>query len=410
MPVSLRAPETARSTAHGRTGSGAYRAARSVAGTPAAKASSRASSYSSDASVAAHQTRRSPRFRRKWSQSPDQAGFRSPGTVFASPARRPDTEPVEEPMNTTGCDGSQNRFSRSWRSFDTGRAPSRRRSGTRSSHLPISERSSGADGTGAWSSTDEDAGRLVPDLAAPLDGTVGHEADLAEEGGGAAVVGHRVIHTLVAGGDRSGAATAVADHGAYRLTIMPNLTQEREPVPSEASVARRPWRRPAAVAGLVAGVALVAVVVVGTVMGGLSGRPIAAVSPTSSPAAAVSPAGSLSPAAISSPGPTASPTVAPPPSQSPTGSLQPGTAVARADATASNPASPGADAIRIHPGLARPRIHGGHARRWRRGSMRACRHSSSARGSRGSPLRSCGTTGAAGPAPWAARTSRAAGR
>ena len=152
MPVVLRVPSGVRSTAHGSTTAGSGRAAFSGAGTPSANADSSASSYSSGASVAAHQTRRSGMARRNWSQNADAAGLRSPGTVFWIAPTRPATDPGVEPMNSTGCDGSQNEFSRAWSSFETGRAPSRRRSGTRSSHLPTSERSIDADGAGAGSS------------------------------------------------------------------------------------------------------------------------------------------------------------------------------------------------------------------------------------------------------------------
>ena len=80
---------------------------------------------------------------------------------------------------------------RRWsRSLETGRTPSSRSSGTRSSHLPTSDRSSGADGSGAGSSTTKTPGAGVPDRPPPRDGAVGHEADLADQVGGASVVGH----------------------------------------------------------------------------------------------------------------------------------------------------------------------------------------------------------------------------
>ena len=294
MPVSLRAPDVARSTAQGRTGSGAWRAARSAAGTPAAKASSRASSYSSGASVAAHQTRRSPGLRRKWSQSPDQAGFRSPGTVFARPAIRPDTEPVDEPMNRTGCDGSQKRLRRSWRSFETGSAAVQAE--VRHAFQPLADQREikrrGRDG--GLELHHEDARRLVPDLATPLDGAVGHEADLAEEGGGAAVVGHQVDshargggRSIRLGGSRDGPWGVSSHHHA-------EPTAGARGRPSATPVARRAWTRPAAVAALVAGIALAAALVGGVVSGSLAGGP-----------AAASPTAPLQPVAIATTGPSA---------------------------------------------------------------------------------------------------------
>ena len=69
--------------------------------------------------------------------------------VFAIDYSRPETEPVEDPASSTTCEGSQNAASRRCRSRDTGRAPSSVSSGTRSSHFPMSARSSGADGRGA---------------------------------------------------------------------------------------------------------------------------------------------------------------------------------------------------------------------------------------------------------------------
>ena len=153
IPVGFRIPDGARSTAQGIAMASPGSRAFSASGTPAAKASISASSYSSGASVDAHQTWRSGRFRRKWSQNPVQAGFRSPGTVFAIEDRRPATDPAVLPMSRTVWLGSQKAPRRWRRSLDTGRVPSSRSSGTRSSHLPTSARSSGAEGSGAGSST-----------------------------------------------------------------------------------------------------------------------------------------------------------------------------------------------------------------------------------------------------------------
>ena len=156
------------------------------------------------------------------------------------------------------------------------------------------------------------------------------------------------------GGDRSGAAAAVTDHGAYRHTIMPNSSQERERGPSGAPIAHRTWRRPAAVAGLVAGVALVAVIAGGALTGGSSGRSIAAVSPTSSPSAVVSPAATLSPTATPSPaafasnGPAVSPGQASPPAPPP----QPTTGTPGPVPSASPTASPVPDPTEVTPALA----------------------------------------------------------
>ena len=57
MPCCLRAPSAFLRLAKGRTTEASYSRAATSAGTPAANASSRASSYSSGASVSAHQTR-----------------------------------------------------------------------------------------------------------------------------------------------------------------------------------------------------------------------------------------------------------------------------------------------------------------------------------------------------------------
>ena len=106
MPVSLRIPDGDRRTAHGRrlaaTPAALFTtAARSASVIPAAKASSSASSYSSSASVPAHQTRRSPGLRRKCSHRPEAAGLASPGTVLTIAATRPATEPCVLPMYRT---------------------------------------------------------------------------------------------------------------------------------------------------------------------------------------------------------------------------------------------------------------------------------------------------------------------
>jgi hypothetical protein len=62
-------------------------------------------------------------------------------------------DPADEPMNRTVCSGSQNDAIRPPSSFEVGRMPSRRRSGTRSIHLPTFVSSIGAAGIGTGSST-----------------------------------------------------------------------------------------------------------------------------------------------------------------------------------------------------------------------------------------------------------------
>jgi len=161
----------------------------------------------------------------------------------------------------------------------------------------------------------------------------------------------------VAGGDRSGSAAAVTDHGAYRLTIMPNQPPEREDGPSGAPDARRTWTRPAAVAGLVAGIALAAVLVGSVVSGGLAGGP-----------AAVSPSATMQPVAIATTGlsvgptgPFVSPAVAPslatPATEAPataatTPTSTPTTPTPGPTAAAPTPASPAADPTQVTPALA----------------------------------------------------------
>ena len=70
----------------------------------------------------------------------------------------------------------------------------------------------------------------MADRTAPLDGAVGHEADLSEQGRGASVVGHQgITRPFGLGRDTAvGVRLAPRDAGAgYRLTIMPNPPSER---------------------------------------------------------------------------------------------------------------------------------------------------------------------------------------
>ena len=66
---------------------------------------------------------------------------------------RPPMEPDVAPTYRTTWPGSQNEAMRDASAREVGRASSRRRSGTRSSHLPTRVSSSGAVTTGAGSST-----------------------------------------------------------------------------------------------------------------------------------------------------------------------------------------------------------------------------------------------------------------
>ena len=257
MPVSLRVPDTARSTAHGRTG------IRCVQRRPLRRRDARREGVQQGVLVFLGRIGRGP---------PDPQVPKVPQEVEPEPgpgglpvARDRLREPRDPPGHGArrGAD-EHDRLRRQPEAVQPQLEVLRHRPGAveaevRHALQPLADQREvqGGRRQGGRELHHEDARRLVPDLATPLDGTVGHEADLSEEGGGAAVVGHQVVHTLVAGGDRSGAATAVADHGAYRLTIMPNPSQEREPDPSGAPAARRTWTRPAAAAGLVAGVALV---------------------------------------------------------------------------------------------------------------------------------------------------------
>jgi len=120
IPVAFRSPVGVRRFAHGSTSRVSGRAA-AAGSTPAANADSRASSYSSYASVRAHQTRRSSVLRSAWSQWPDEDGRRSPSTVRAIAATRAATEPAVLPMNSTGSPGSQNAARRACNARELGR-------------------------------------------------------------------------------------------------------------------------------------------------------------------------------------------------------------------------------------------------------------------------------------------------
>ena len=129
--------------------------------------------------------------RRKCSQSADPAGRRLPGTVFAIAATRPATDlPCCRSTARAGRKPAPAR--RGWRSRDVGRSPSSRRSGTRSSHFPTRRGRRGG-GHRVVELHNVDPGAGVPDRAPPQGGAVGHQADLAEQGRGAAVVGHERV-------------------------------------------------------------------------------------------------------------------------------------------------------------------------------------------------------------------------
>ena len=87
-PVRFRTPVGVRRFANGSTTSESGRAARSVADTPSPNAPSNASSYSSTASVAAHQIRVCSSPLRTWSQWPPGCGRRSPSGVSRSARTR----------------------------------------------------------------------------------------------------------------------------------------------------------------------------------------------------------------------------------------------------------------------------------------------------------------------------------
>ena len=157
------------------------RAARSASGTPAAKAVSRASSYSSVAAVAAHQTLSPSSERRVLSQCPPAAGRLSPSSVLAIAATRRATDASDVPMNRTVCDGSQNDPSRAATAFDVGTSPSRRSVSTRSIHLPTRVNSIGAAASGAGASTTNTPGPWAWTGTPPDRWPVGHEADRTKE-------------------------------------------------------------------------------------------------------------------------------------------------------------------------------------------------------------------------------------
>ena len=152
-PVVRRSPVGRRRLANGRTTPPPGKVVASSWGTPAAKAARSASSYSSTASVRAHQTRIGVDGLNVCSQCPVDCGRRSPRTVFWIAATRPPIVVVAAPMNTTDCDGSQKPPSRAASAFAVGRSPSSVRSGTRSIHLPTRVSSIGARGRGVVSST-----------------------------------------------------------------------------------------------------------------------------------------------------------------------------------------------------------------------------------------------------------------
>ena len=87
-PVALRSPVGRRRFANGRTTAVSGSDARSRAGMASAKVVSSASSYSSGASVGAHQTRKPSSDRKVWSQWPAEFGRRSPISVAAIAATR----------------------------------------------------------------------------------------------------------------------------------------------------------------------------------------------------------------------------------------------------------------------------------------------------------------------------------
>ena len=199
---------------------------------PAANASSSASSYSSRASVAAHQTRSSPGLRRKCSHRPgcrglpvaghglhdrgDAPGHGARRAADVEDGLRRQPERVDSPAGGPSTSVARRRGSRS---------------GTRSSHLPTIARSSGADGAAPRLLDDEHAGRRQSDGLAPDGGAVGDEADVAQQVGGGGEAG-MVGGALVGKRDRTarraleGASPGVS---AYRLTIMPNEPKPRRP-------------------------------------------------------------------------------------------------------------------------------------------------------------------------------------
>ena len=206
-------------------------------------------------------------------------------------------------MSTTDWLGSQKAPRRWTRSLDTGRLPSIRSSGTRSSHLPTSDRSSGADGSVAGSSTTKIPGPECltgrphgagPSAIRPTERI--SSGALRSSGIGLGLVGRR--------GRAGDHGPAVPSRGpAYRLTIMDNAPGGQDPRPPRTPGARLAGfaRTPAGIGALVV-VALAGVIAVGSILGGAFG--------SAGEVAAASPSASMPSEAMASAAPSGSPTTA----------------------------------------------------------------------------------------------------
>ena len=177
--------------ANGRTTAGSGSAARSASGTPAANASSSASSYSSVALVGAHQMRTESRPWRVLSQYPPAYGLAFPFGLDHGRRRRCRNADLEVPMIRTESRGLANAASRA--SADVGRASVHPKRVRRVSiHLPTRVSSIGAlvQALGPQARSLEHPRPLGGNRAPPLAGSVGEQADGSKEGRGAGVSGH----------------------------------------------------------------------------------------------------------------------------------------------------------------------------------------------------------------------------
>ena len=190
-PVALRSPVAVRRLAHGSTTVRSGSPARSASGTPAAKAARRASSYSSVASVGAHQTCIPSSERSVLSQWAPEFGRRSPSSVWSIDATR---RPID---CAVGAD-VQDRLRRQPERRQPGRQGSRRRSlaveperldpldpFADAGQLEVRGRGRGRE------LDDEHARTLRGDGPSPDRWTVRQQADRTKERSGAGVMGHR---------------------------------------------------------------------------------------------------------------------------------------------------------------------------------------------------------------------------
>ena len=207
-------------------------------GTPSANAVNRASSYSSIAVVAAHQTRDARR--RAQGVEPVPARGRPPVAELASrsiAATSPATDVSDDPMKRTVCEGSQKRPRRAARALEVGPCAVQaerldpldpladagqldRRRGQRSGDLDDEH-----PGPGRW------------DRPSPDDGPVGQEADGAKQSGRGSIGVHRPMVPATRPRYRA------ARHGAPSIRLG---RIERPVTPSQPAARRRSARRLAA--------------------------------------------------------------------------------------------------------------------------------------------------------------------